>query len=38
MFGLFEVEMLLKKVCGVVVEYFGLKKNVFYKVIIDEKD
>jgi 16S rRNA (cytidine1402-2'-O)-methyltransferase len=30
--------MPLKKACGVVAEYFGLKKNALYKAIIDEKD
>ncbi|WP_462174706.1 16S rRNA (cytidine(1402)-2'-O)-methyltransferase [Pseudoalteromonas gelatinilytica] len=38
MLGLLEAEMPLKKACGVVAEYFGLKKNALYKAIIDEKD
>ena len=38
MLRLLEPEMPLKKACGVVAEYFGLKKNTLYKAVIADKD
>ena len=38
MLSLLEPEMPLKKACGVVAEYFGLKKNTLYKAVIADKD
>ena len=38
MLSLLEPEMQLKKACGVVAEYFGLKKNALYKAVIADKD
>tara|TARA_Y100000588_G_scaffold374488_1_gene449578 strand:+ start:1687 stop:2547 length:861 start_codon:yes stop_codon:yes gene_type:complete len=38
MLSLLEPEMPLKKACGVVAEYFGLKKNALYKAVIADKD
>ncbi len=38
MLSLLESEMPLKKACGVVAEYFGLKKNALYKAVIADKD
>ena len=38
MLSLLEPEMPLKKACGIVAEYFGLKKNALYKAIIADKD
>ncbi|MFC3033035.1 16S rRNA (cytidine(1402)-2'-O)-methyltransferase [Pseudoalteromonas fenneropenaei] len=38
MLELLAPEMPLKKACGVVADYFGLKKNALYKVMIDDKD
>ena len=37
MLALLEKEMPMKKACGVVAEYFGMKKNALYKTIIEEK-
>jgi 16S rRNA (cytidine1402-2'-O)-methyltransferase len=36
--SLLEPELPLKKACGVVADYFGLKKNALYKVAIAEKE
>ncbi len=36
--ALLEAEMPLKKACGVVADYFGLKKNALYKTAIAEKE
>lgn len=38
MLALLEPEMPLKKACGVVAEFFGLKKNALYKATIAEKE
>ncbi|MBD1581019.1 16S rRNA (cytidine(1402)-2'-O)-methyltransferase [Pseudoalteromonas sp. S16_S37] len=38
MLSLLESEMPLKKACGVVADYFNLKKNALYKAAIAEKD
>ncbi|RJE76874.1 16S rRNA (cytidine(1402)-2'-O)-methyltransferase [Pseudoalteromonas sp. MSK9-3] len=38
MLSLLEPEMPLKKACGVVADYFGLKKNALYKAAIAEKE
>jgi 16S rRNA (cytidine1402-2'-O)-methyltransferase len=38
MLALLEKEMPMKKACGVVAEYFGMKKNALYKTIIEEKE
>ena len=37
MLALLENEMQMKKACGVVADYFGMKKNALYKTIIEEK-
>jgi 16S rRNA (cytidine1402-2'-O)-methyltransferase len=37
MLALLENEMPMKKACGVVADYFGMKKNALYKTIIEEK-
>lgn len=37
MLALLENEMPMKKACGIVADYFGMKKNALYKTIIDEK-
>lgn len=37
MLTLLENEMPMKKACGIVADYFGMKKNALYKTIIDEK-
>jgi 16S rRNA (cytidine1402-2'-O)-methyltransferase len=38
MLALLKKEMPMKKACGVVAEYFGMKKNALYKTIIEEKE
>ncbi|CCQ10359.1 rRNA small subunit methyltransferase I [Pseudoalteromonas luteoviolacea B = ATCC 29581] len=38
MLALLEPEMPLKKACGIVAEYFGLKKNALYKSVIDSRE
>jgi 16S rRNA (cytidine1402-2'-O)-methyltransferase len=37
MLALLESEMPMKKACGIVADYFGMKKNALYKTIIEEK-
>ncbi len=38
MLALLEPEMPLKKACGIVADYFGLKKNALYKSVIDSRE
>ncbi|WP_462164622.1 16S rRNA (cytidine(1402)-2'-O)-methyltransferase [Pseudoalteromonas xiamenensis] len=38
MLTLLEPEMPLKKACGIVADYFGLKKNALYKSVIDSRE
>lgn len=38
MLALLEPEMPLKKACGIVADYFGLKKNALYKSVIDGRE
>ncbi|ATC93331.1 16S rRNA (cytidine(1402)-2'-O)-methyltransferase [Pseudoalteromonas tunicata] len=38
MLSLLEAEMPMKKACGIVADYFGIKKNALYKAVLADKD
>lgn len=38
MLGLLEEAMPMKKACGIVADYFGIKKNALYKAVLADKD